>query len=202
MKRFLSALLVLLLVCSVSFAEDAVSSATLADEKLPQVEPGNNGILVAYFSPGGDTVKASAYSIASALSADLFEIVPEEPYTADDLNYMDRKARSMLEMGDSASRPAVAGFPEDMSKYETVFLCYPIWGGQAPKIISSFIEGIDLGGKTVIPFATSNSSGFGSSDQALQALTDDTVVWKEGKGIRKGATVEEITDWVKELVLQ
>jgi flavodoxin len=202
MKRFLSVLLVLLLVCSLSFAEDAVSSATLSVEKLPQVEPADNGILVAYFSPGGDTVKASAYIIASALSADLFEIVPEEPYTADDLNYMDRKARSIVEMGDSASRPAVAGFPEDMSKYDTVFLCYPIWGGQAPKILSTFIEGVDLGGKTVIPFATSNSSGFGSSDQALQALTDSTVVWKEGKGIRKGATAEEITDWVKELGLK
>ena len=202
MKKFLIALLALMLLCSVSFAEDAVSSATLSVEKLPQVTPGNNGILVAYFSPGGDTVKASAYTIASTLSADLFEIAPEEPYTADDLNYMDRKARSMVEMGDSASRPAVTGFPEDMSKYDTVFLCYPIWGGQAPKIISTFIEGIDLGGKTVIPFATSNSSGFGSSDQALQALTDSTVSWKEGMGIRKGATAEEITDWVKKLDLR
>ena len=202
MKKFLIVLLALLLICSVSFAEDAVSSATLAVEKLPLVEQVDNGILVAYFSPGEDTVKASAYTIASALSADLFEIVPEEPYTADDLNYMDRKARSMVEMGDSASRPAVAGFPEDMSKYDTVFLCYPIWGGQTPKILCTFIEGVDLGGKTVIPFATSNSSGFGSSDKTLKALTDDTVVWEEGMGIRKGATAKEITDWVKGLALQ
>ena len=115
---------------------------------------------------------------------------------------MDRKARSVIEMGDSQARPEIAGLPEEMSAYHTVILCYPIWGGQAPKILSTFIEGVDLGGKTVIPFATSNSSGFGSSDQALQALTDSTVVWKEGKGIRKGAMAEEITDWVKELGLK
>ena len=202
MKRILIVLLALALVCSASFAEDAVSSATLSVEKLPQVESSDNGILVAYFSPGGDTLKAAAYTVASVLSADLFEIVPEEPYMADDLNYMDRKARSMVEMGDGSSRPDVAGFPEDMSKYDTVFLCYPIWGGQAPRIIATFIEGIDLSGKTVIPFATSNSSGFGNSDKALQALTDDTVIWKGGKGIRKGATAEEITEWVKEMALQ
>ena len=157
--------------------------------------------LVTYFSASGVTAKM-AQRLASAIKADLFEIVPEEPYIADDLNYMDRKARSMVELGDGSSRPAVAGFPEDMSKYDTVFLCYPIWGEQAPRIIATFIEGIDLSGKTVIPFATSNSSGFGNSDKALQALTDDTVIWKGGKGIRKGATAEEITEWVKELVLQ
>ena len=105
MKRILIVLLALALVCSASFAEDAVSSATLSVEKLPQVESSDNGILVAYFSPGGDTVKAAAYTVASVLSADLFEIVPEEPYMADDLNYMDRKARSMVEMGDGSSRP-------------------------------------------------------------------------------------------------
>ncbi len=202
MKRFLIVLLALLLVCSLSSAEDAVSSATLAIETFPQVKPEDNGILVAYFSPGGDTVKASAYVIASVLAADLFEIVPEEPYTADDLNYMNRKARSMVEMQDNASRPSVAGLPENMSQYGTVFLCYPIWCGQAPKILHTFIESVDLGGKTVIPFATSNSSGFGNSDKVLRALTDNTVIWKEGKGIRKGATAEEIVAWVKELTLK
>ena len=94
MKKFLAAFLSLVLACGLCLAEDAVSSATLKIEKLPAVEAEDNGILVVYFSPD-DTVRAAAYTIASALSAELFEIVPEAIYTADDLNYMDRKSRSV-----------------------------------------------------------------------------------------------------------
>ena len=202
MKRFLIVLLSLLLVCGMAAAEeDAVTSATLQIDKLPAAEAQENGILVVYFSPD-DTVRAAAYTIAAELGAELFEIVPEELYTADDLNYMNNKSRSMTEMYDKNARPAITALPEDLEQYSTVFLCYPIWGGQAPKIILSFLEGVDLAGKTVIPFATSNSSGFGSSDSALKALTGESTVWIKGKGVKKGATAEEITAWVKELALQ
>ncbi len=200
MKKFLVILMVLLLVCSLSGAEDAITSATLKVDRLPKVETADNHILVAFFSPD-DTVKAAAYTIAAELNAALFEIVPEEPYTTDDLNYMDRKSRSMTEMGDPSARPAITAFPEDLSAYDTVFLCYPIWGGQAPKILLTFLEGVDLSGKTIVPFATSNSSGFGNSDKALQAITGENTVWLKGKGIKKGATAEEMIDWVKELGL-
>ena len=91
---------------------------------------------------------------------------------------------------------------EDLSSCTTVILCYPIWGGQAPRIISTFLEGVDLSGKTVIPFATSNSSGIGSSAKALRALTGDSVEWLEGTGIRKGATEEEIRLWAESMVPQ
>lgn len=202
MKRFLIVLLSLLLVCGMAAAEeDAVTSATLQIDKLPAAEAQENGILVVYFSPD-DTVRAAAYTIAAELGAELFEIVPEELYTADDLNYMNNKSRSMTEMYDKNARPAITALPEDLEQYSTVFLCYPIWGGQAPKIILTFLEGVDLAGKTVIPFATSNSSGFGSSDSALKALTGESTVWIKGKGVKKGATAEEITAWVKELALQ
>ena len=202
MKRFLIVLLSLLLVCGMAAAEeDAVTSATLQIDKLPAAEAQENGILVVYFSPD-DTVRAAAYTIAAELGAELFEIVPEELYTADDLNYMNNKSRSMTEMYDKNARPAITALPEDLEQYSTVFLCYPIWGGQAPKIILTFLEGVDLAGKTVIPFATSNSSGFGSSDSALKALTGESTVWIKGKGIKKGATAEVITAWVKELALQ
>ena len=200
-KKFLIVFLVLVLACGVSLAEDAVTSATLKIDRLPAVEAQENGILVVYFSPD-DTVRAAAYTIAAELGAELFEIVPEELYTADDLNYMNNKSRSMTEMYDKNARPAITALPEDLEQYSTVFLCYPIWGGQAPKIILTFLEGVDLAGKTVIPFATSNSSGFGSSDSALKALTGESTVWIKGKGVKKGATAEEITAWVKELALQ
>ena len=115
------------------------------------------------------------------------------------LNYMDRKARSVIEMGDSQARPEIAGLPEDLSPYHTVILCYPIWGGQAPKIIITFLEGVDLTGKTVIPFATSNSSGIGSSVRSLRSVTGDSVEWLEGTGIRKGADEQDIRLWAESL---
>ena len=198
MKKILAVLLALLLFCGISLAEDAVSSATIRMERLPEVEPQDNGILVVYFSPD-DTVRAAAWTIASALSADLFEIEPVEPYTADDLNYTNSKSRSMTEMKDSKARPEIAAMPENPAAYSTIILCYPIWGGNAPRIISTFLEQTDLTGKTIIPFATSNSSGIGSSAKALQALTDESVEWRDGKGIKKGATEEDIRVWAESL---
>ena len=154
MKRFLIALLGLVLVCGIAMAEeDAVTSATLQIDKLPAVEAQENGILVVYFSPD-DTVRAAAYTIAAELGAELFEIVPEELYTADDLNYMNSKARSMVEIYDKDARPAITALPEDLEKYETVFLCYPIWGGKAPKIILTFLEGMDIQSGGCIPTFT------------------------------------------------
>ena len=199
MKRFLSVLVSLLLVVGLAMAEDAVTSATLKIDKLPAVEAQDNGILVVYFSPD-DTVRAAAYIVASALSAELFEIVPEEPYTADDLNYFDSKARSMTEMKDNNARPAIAGLPEDLDKYSTILLGYPIWGGQAPKIILTFLESADLSGKTIIPFCTSNSSGLGSSDTKLHPFTDESVTWEKGKGIKKGSDEACIREWAESLL--
>jgi len=199
MKKIIAVFLILMLACGTAFAEDAVTSATLKMEKLPEVEAKDNGYLVVYFSPD-DTNRAAAYAIASALSAELYEIEPVEPYTEDDLNYRDNQSRSMTEMRDSQSRPGIARMPEDLSPYQTIILCYPIWGGQAPRIIATFLEGTDLSGKTIIPFATSNSSGIGSSDKTLQALTGETVQWQEGIGIRKGTTEEDIRLWVESLI--
>ena len=200
MKKVWIVLLSLLLVCSVSLAEDAVSSATLNIEKLPEAEAQDNGILVVYFSPD-DTVRAAAYTIADVLSAELFEIEPVVPYTAEDLNYMDRKSRSVIEMGDSEARPEIVGLPEDLSACHTVILCYPIWGGQAPKIVITFLESVDLTGKTVIPFATSNSSGIGNSDKTLRSVTGESVEWLTGIGVRRGAGEQDIRLWAESLNL-
>ena len=200
MKKILLVVLALLLVCSQALAEDAVSSATLKIDRLPVVEAAGNGILVVYFSPD-DTVRAAAYTIAAALSAELFEIIPEEPYTAEDLNYYNSKARSMVEMADSGARPAISALPENLDQYSTVLIGYPIWGGQAPKIISTFLESVDLSGKTVIPFCTSNSSGIGSSDTNLHSLAPEAV-WQKGTRIKKGSTAEDIILYAQGLSLE
>ena len=201
MKRCLAVLLCLMLICGVSFAEDAVSSATLAIDRLPQAEEAGGGTLVVFFSPD-ETVRAAAYVIAAAVPADLFEIVPAEPYTADDLNYSDHQSRSMKEYQDPSARPAIAALPEDLGRYDTIILGYPIWYGQAPKIVRTFLESVDLSGKTIIPFCTSGASGIEKSVAELQTLTDDTVVWQEGTRLPKGSTAEEISAWVKELKIR
>ena len=199
MKKFLMILVCLALVCGYAAGEDAVTSATLKIEKLPEVETEENGILVVYFSPD-DTTKAAAYAIAAELKAALFEIKAAEPYTADDLNYFNNKARSMTEMKDNAARPAIAGLPGDLDRYDTIWLGYPIWGGQAPKILYTFLESVDLSGKTVIPFCTSNSSGIGSSAVNLQKATDESVKWEKGGRVKKGDNAEDIANWLHEMI--
>ena len=108
----------------------------------------------------------------------------------------------MAEMRDSKARPEIVELPEDLSGYGRIVLCYPVWGGMAPKIICTFLESADLSGKTIIPFCTSNSSGLGSSDTKLHPLTDDTVTWQKGYGIKKGSTAEDIAAWARELALK
>ena len=122
--------------------------------------------LVAYFSTAGVTAGV-AKKLADALGADLFEIKPEVPYTAADLDWTDKKSRSTVEMKDLSSRPAIASKVADMSVYDEVFVGFPIWWYIAPTIINTFLESYDLTGKTVIPFATSGSSGMGKTNEAL-----------------------------------
>ena len=200
LKGMLAVILVLSAVCGISLAEeDAVTSATLAVDRLPAVDETESSILVVFFSPG-DTVRAAAFAVAGTLSAELFEIEPAEPYTKDDLNYFNSKARSMTEMADKNARPEIVSLPENLDRYDTVLLGYPIWGGQAPRIISTFLESVDLSGKTVIPFCTSNSSGIGSSAKNLHSLTDDSVTWTDGVRIPKGSTEEEIRNLAETLI--
>ena len=175
MKKAMALLTALLLICSVSLAEDAVSSATLSVDRLPVVESTGSSILVVFFSTD-DTVRAAAYTIAEALSANLFEIRPAEPYTADDVNYHNSQSRTSIEQNDPQARPAIAALPENLSRYDTIILGYPIWWGQAPRILYTFMESVDLSGKTIIPFCTSGSSGVGSSAFNLQKLTAESAV--------------------------
>lgn len=124
-------------------------------------------ILVAYFSESGVTAKA-AWKLAEVSGADLYEIKPEIPYTRADLDWMDKKSRSSLEMNDPSSRPGIADRLPDMGKYEVIFVGFPIWWYVAPTIINTFLESYDFSGKTIIPFATSGGSGMGKTNEGLE----------------------------------
>ena len=124
-------------------------------------------ILVVYFSATG-TTKGVAEKLAEGLSADLYEIVPEDPYTDADLNYNDRKSRTSIETDDPTCRPAIAGELPDLTGYDTVLIGYPIWWGDVPRIVSNFVEHVDLSDKTMAVFFTSGSSGLGSSMKHLE----------------------------------
>lgn len=157
-------------------------------------------VLVAYFSATG-TTKALAEYAADALGADLYEIVPEEPYTSDDLNYNDSGSRTSIEMNDPNSRPAISGSVENMEQYEIIFLGYPIWWGESPRIVSTFMESYDFSGKTIVPFCTSGGSGIGSSARNLQSLCAEDVTWLDGSRLSGSSSREDIVDWINGLGL-
>ncbi len=156
---------------------------------------GQSAILVAYFSCTGTTERI-ARSLADYLHADLYEITPETPYTQEDLDYRNPSSRADREQNDPSARPAISGPAADLERYDTVFLGYPIWHGQAPRIISTFLEGYDFSGKTVAPFCTSHSSGIGSSGENLRGLCPDTVTWLTGKRFPADAPDESVKDWI------
>ncbi len=122
--------------------------------------------LVAYFSASGVTAKV-AERLSEAIGADLYAIEPEVPYTKADLDWMDKKSRSTIEMNNPASRPAIAGKRDNMNDYDTVFVGFPIWWYVAPTIINTFLESYDLTDKTIIPFATSGGSDMGKTNEKL-----------------------------------
>ncbi len=135
--------------------------------------------LVAYFSASGVTAKA-AEKIAETIGADLYEIRPQLPYTAKDLDWMNRNSRSSVEMNDPASRPAIAQSLDNMAQYDTILVGFPIWWYVEPRIIDTFLESYDFSGKTMIPFATSGSSGIEKAQQSLQAHCPKAV-WEKGQ---------------------
>lgn len=153
--------------------------------------------LVAYFSASGQTAKL-AKTLAGVTGGDLFEIAPETAYTAADLDWMDKKSRSTIEMKDPKSRPAIAGKVADMAQYDTVFVGFPIWWYQAPRIIETFLESYDFSGKTVIPFATSGGSGMGKTNSVLKPSCGGAKLL-EGKVVRRGTSKSDLTAWVESL---
>lgn len=136
-------------------------------------------ILITYFSASGVTGRA-AKEIAEAVGADLYEIRPEQPYTAADLDWRNKQSRSSLEMTDPDSRPAMAGPMPDLGEYDTVFVGFPIWWGVEPRVVDTFLDRNGFEGKTMIPFATSGGSGIEKAERSLKSHCPQAN-WKKGK---------------------
>ena len=159
-----------------------------------------NKSLVTYFSASGVTKKV-AEKLAEAAGADLFEIKPEVAYTEADLNWMDKKSRSSIEMNDKSFRPAIAEKCNNMADYDVVYIGFPIWWYVAPTIINTFLESYDFSGKTIVLFATSGGSGFGDTVKGLRGSVSDTTVIKEGKLFNSGVSKDKLVSWVNDLGL-
>ena len=230
MKRTLSlfltvALMLTLAACGSKSGQDSTSSSPAPEgntptSTAPEIPPANQPedtapaedqtpegtddsgkkVLIAYFSATNNTENIANH-LNEILDADLYEIVPETPYTADDLNYNDSSSRSSQEMNDPDSRPVISGSVENMEQYDVIFLGYPIWWGEAPRIINTFLESYDLSGKTIAPFCTSASSPLGSSATKLQDLTG-SAAWLEGQRFSGGASVSDVQSWVDSLNLK
>ncbi len=189
MKKLTALLIALMLIVSCvpfALAEGAVAPAS--------------HILVVYFSATG-TTKGVAEKLAKGLSADLYEIVPEEPYTDADLNYNDSRSRTSIETDDPSCRPAIASELPDLTAYDTVFIGYPIWWGDTPRIVSNFVENVDLTGKTMAVFFTSGSSGLGSSMKHLEQQAG-AGTWLEGKRFTGRTTADDLVKWAKGLGIE
>ena len=165
-------------------------------EKSMQTE---NKPLVVYFSATGTTAMV-ARTIADITGGTLYEIVPQRAYTSDDLDWNDRQSRSSVEMNNPQSRPAIKGTKADVAAYDVIFIGYPIWWDQAPRIINTFIESYDLTGKTLVPFATSGGSGISNSVKELRKAYPD-LKWRDGK-LLNGASRNTVQNWTNDIMHQ
>ncbi|MCR0337197.1 flavodoxin [[Clostridium] innocuum] len=155
-------------------------------------------VLVVYFSPTGTTRKI-AENAAEVLSADIYEIVPEIPYSEEDLNY-NTNCRANREQEDPLSLPKMMDRTINIGQYDTIVIGYPIWHGQAPKISNTFLESYDFSDKIIIPFCTSHSSSVGTSAVNLQSLTSNTSIWLEGYRFNGTENKEEIRNWLSKVI--
>ena len=190
MKKLMAAMLTLSILMTMVLSAVMPASA----------EEASNHILIVYFSATG-TTKGVAEKLQEALNADIYEIVPEEPYTAADLNYNDRKSRTSIETDDPSCRPAIAGELPDLIAYDTILIGYPIWWGDVPRIVSNFVEQVDLTDKTLAVFFTSGGSGLGSSMKHLEEQAGSGT-WLEGKRFSERTTVEDLASWAKSLGIE
>ena len=156
-------------------------------------------VLVAYFSTGGNTRRA-AKALATAAGADLCEIKPVQPYSHADLNWMDKKSRSTIEMNDPSSRPEIVGPLPDVSGYDTILLGFPVWWYTCPAIIRTFLEGLDLHGKKLVPFATSGGSDLGDTAEHLKQYAPGAEVLP-GRMMNGRINPDDLKAWVGNLGL-
>ena len=174
----------------------ALTFLTAFQAKAEENNMSNKKALVAYFSASGVTAGV-ADRLAKSIGAELFEIKPEQIYTDTDLDWRNKQSRSSVEMNDRTSRPAIASKVENMAQYDVVFVGFPIWWYREPSIIDTFMEAYDFSGKTVVPFATSGSSGIGPSGANMQALAPKAKVL-EGKRFPRDVSADDLKKWAAE----
>lgn len=181
--------------------EPSESSSTAPAESEPETQPETGKTLVVYYSASGNTERV-AKDIAEAAGADLFEIVPTEVYTSEDLNWTNSDSRVSREHDDESLRdvPLTTTEVPDWDSYDTVFIGYPIWWGIAAWPVDTFVKNNDFTGKTVIPFATSSSSGMGQSGSLLADMAG-TGEWQEGQRFSSGVSSDDVQPWVNGLGL-
>lgn len=206
MKRIVGVLFSLMIIMTLSACGNRVGEVNAREIEAEKPENGssdeqeedmNTKILVVYFSCTGTTEYIAKY-VAEILEADIYEIVPESPYTEADLAYY-TDGRADQEQNDPDVRPAISGGVENMDEYDTIILGYPIWHGQAPRIISTFLESYDFSGKTIVPFCTSHSSGIGSSADNLHDLCSESAEWTDARRFEAGVSKESIENWIVEI---
>ena len=211
MKKLTALLLSVVLVLSLAACGSAnkpassttqpESSSTAPAESEPETQPKTGKTLVVYYSASGNTERV-AKDIAEAAGADLFEIVPTEVYTSEDLNWTNSDSRVSREHDDESLRdvPLTTTEVPDWDSYDTVFIGYPIWWGIAAWPVDTFVKNNDFTGKTVIPFATSSSSGMGQSGSLLADMAG-TGEWQEGQRFSSGVSSDDVQSWVNGLGL-
>ena len=166
---------------------------TMPDSSQEPSKGNANSTLVAYFSATGNTEEIAQH-LQTILGASLYEIIPAKPYSDDDLDYNASDCRANQEQNDPSVRPAIDGSVENMDGYDVILLGYPIWWGEAPRIISTFLESYDFSGKILIPFATSGGSGIGQAEKSLEGHCPKAD-WKRGKLVNSGAAA-----WAKSVL--
>ena len=180
--------------------DEAETDSDQTDEQTESAasdESSGKDTIIVYFSATG-TTKGVAERIASVTGGDIFELLPAEPYSAADLDWNDKNSRTTIEMNDPDVRPAIANDTVDLDGYSTVYIGYPIWWGDAPRMMSTFVEAHDFSGKTVIPFCTSGGSGIGRSGSNL-ASQAGSGNWLEGGRLDAGISESEIQDWINSM---
>ena len=178
--------IVLMSVVSV-FAQQAVNTA----------EPTGKEVLVVYFSATG-TTKGVAEKIAAITDADLYEITAAVEYSSEDLNWNDRNSRSTIEQNDRNARPEISSDPVNLEGYKTIYIGYPIWWGEAPRIMDTFVESYDFEEITMIPFCTSSSSGIGRSGKILEENAESGK-WLDGKRFGGNVSENHLREWISSL---
>ena len=203
MKRMCKILCTLLCVCTLMGCKNTEETKPIEKQSKTSEKANKHSskTLIVYFSQTGTTRKIAS-NIASIMEADIFELIPSTPYSQEDVNYNDSASRAVREQSDDSARPSIMNRIDNMDDYTSILLAYPIWFGEAPKIIYTFLESYDLSDKIIVPICTSGSSGITSSENNLHTVTSPSTTWIDGTRFEKDIETSTLKQWVENLHLE